>query len=95
MPIRSWLWNGACERRGKRKENMGFFNKNKKETRVQTIQGLERLFLQNNSDVLYVVAKKGSNIRKICTLEEYEKGIVEVHNEEGKRVMITLQSVSR
>ena len=74
---------------------MGFFSKNKKEPQVEVIHGLERLFLQNNSDILYVVAKKGSNIRKICTLDEYEKGIVQVHNEEGKRVMITLQSVSR
>jgi len=74
---------------------MGFFSKNKKDVRVEVIHGLERLFLQNNSDILYVVAKKGSNIRKICTLEEYEKGIVQVHNEDGKRVMITLQSVSR
>ncbi|MCL2663640.1 MAG: hypothetical protein FWE83_10010 [Oscillospiraceae bacterium] len=74
---------------------MGFFNKKKIKPQVEVIHGLERLFLQNNSDVLYVVAKKGSNIRKICTLEEYEKGIVQVHNEEGKRVMITLQSVSR
>jgi hypothetical protein len=74
---------------------MGFFKKEKRETKVEVIRGLERLFLQNNSDVLYVVAKKGSNIRRICTLEEYEKGIVQVHNEDGKRVMITLQSVSR
>jgi len=41
------------------------------------------------------VAKKGSNIRRICLLEEYEKGIVEVRGEDGKKVMITLQSVSR
>jgi len=74
---------------------MGFFSKDKKEPQTEVIRGLERLFLQNDSDILYVVAKKGGNIRKICTLEEYEKGIVEVHNEEGKRVMITLQSVSR
>jgi len=74
---------------------MGFFKKDKTEHRIEVIRGLERLFLQNNADVLYVVAKKGANIRQICTLEEYEKGIVEVHNEEGKRVMITLQSVSR
>jgi len=74
---------------------MALFGKNKKEHRIEVIYGLERLFLQNDMDVLYVVAKKGSNIRKICLLEEYEKGIVEVHNEEGKRVMITLQSVSR
>jgi len=75
---------------------MGLFGKNKVESRVETIYGLERLFLQNDgADTLYVVAKKGPNIRRICLLEEYEKGIVEVHNEEGKRVMITLQSVSR
>ena len=75
---------------------MGLFGKNKVETRVEVIKPLERLFLQNDGkDVLYVVAKKGSKIRQICLLEEYEKGIVEVHNEEGKRVMITLQSVSR
>ena len=73
---------------------MGLFS-NKKEHRIEVIHGLERLFLQNDADVLYVVAKKGSSIRKICLLEEYEKGTVEVHNEEGKRVMITLQSVSR
>jgi len=73
---------------------MGLFSK-KIEPRIEVIHGLERLFLQNVSDVLFVVAKKGSNIRQICTLEEYEKGIVEVHNEDGKRVMITLQSVSR
>jgi len=75
---------------------MGFFKKIKIERRVETIYGVEKLFLQNDGkDTLYVVAKKGPNIRRICLLEEYEKGIVEVHNEEGKRVMITLQSVSR
>jgi len=74
---------------------MGFFSKNKKEPQIEVINNLERLFLQNDADILYVVAKKGANIRKICTLEEYEKGIIEVHNEDGKRVMITLQSVSR
>ena len=73
---------------------MSFF-KGKTEPRIEVIYGLERLFLKNYSDVLYVVAKKGSNIRQICELDEYEKGTVEVHNEEGKRVMITLQSVSR
>jgi len=75
---------------------MGLFNKNKIERRVETIYGVEKLFLQNDGkDTLYVVAKKGSNIRRICLLDEYEKGIVQVHNEEGRRVMITLQSVSR
>jgi len=75
---------------------MGLFSKNKKEHRIETIHGLERLFLQNDGkDTLYVVAKKGPNIRRICLLEEYEKGIVEVRGEDGKRVMITLQSVSR
>jgi len=75
---------------------MGLFSKNKIETRVEVIQPLERLYLQNDGkDVLYVVAKKGGNIRQICLLDEYEKGLVEVHNEDGKRVMITLQSVSR
>jgi len=73
---------------------MGLFGK-KKEPRIEVTHGLERLFLMNENDVLFVVAKKGSNIRKICSLDEYEKGIVEVHNEDGKRVMITLQSVSR
>ena len=75
---------------------MGLFGKNKTERRIETIYGVERLYLQNDGkDTLYVVAKKGPNIRRICLLEEYEKGIVEVHNEEGRRVMITLQSVSR
>jgi len=74
---------------------MGFFSKESKKPHIEVIHGLERLFLKNEADVLYVVAKKGSNIRNICTLDEYEKGTVEVHNEEGKRVMITLQSVSR
>jgi len=70
--------------------------KNKKNTRIETIQKLERLYLQNDgTDILYVVAKKGPAIRRICLLDEYEKGIVEVRDEEGKRVMITLQSVSR
>jgi len=73
---------------------MGLFSK-KKEPRIEVIYGLERLFLMNENDILFVVAKKGTDIRKICELDEYEKGIVEVHNEEGKRVMITLQSVSR
>ena len=73
---------------------MGFFSK-KKEVRVEVIYGLERLFLKNYDDTLFVVAKKGNDIRKICELDEYEKGTVEVHNEDGKRVMITLQSVSR
>ena len=75
---------------------MGLFNKNKIEKRIEVIEQLERLFLQNDgNDVLYVVAKKGPNIRRLCLLTEYEQGIVEVHNGEGKRVMITLQSVSR
>ena len=74
---------------------MGLFSKDKREHRIEIIRGLERLYLKNYSDTLFVVAKKGNDIRKICELEEYEKGIVEVHNEEGKRVMITLQSVSR
>jgi len=75
---------------------MGLFSKNKKEHRIETIYGVEKLFLQNDGkDTLYVVAKKGPNIRRICLLEEYEKGIVEVRGEDGKRVMITLQSVSR
>jgi len=74
---------------------MGLFSKSYKCSRVETIYGIERLYLKNYSDVLYVVAKKGPNIRQICTLEEYEKGIVQVHDESGKRVMITLQSVSR
>ena len=69
--------------------------KKTKSTRIEVIRGLERLYLKDYSNVLYVVAKKGSEIRQICQLDEYEKGIVEVHNEEGKRVMITLQSVSR
>jgi len=69
--------------------------KSKKNTRIEVIRGLERLYLKDYSNTLYVVAKRGNDIRQICELEEYEKGIVEVHNEEGKRVMITLQSVSR
>jgi len=73
---------------------MGLFGK-KKEPRVEVIYGLERLFLKNYDDTLFVIAKKGNDIRQICELDEYEKGIVEVHNEDGKRVMITLQSVSR
>ena len=73
---------------------MGLFGK-KKETHIEVIYGLERLFLMNENDVLFVVAKKGSDIRKICELDEYEKGTVKVHDEDGKRVMITLQSVSR
>jgi len=75
---------------------MGLFSKTKFNKRVEIIEPLERLFLQNDGkDVLYVVAKKGPNIRRLCLLDEYEKGIVEVHNEDGRRVMITLQSVSR
>jgi len=73
---------------------MGLFSK-KKEPHIEVIHGLERLFLMNEADVLYVVAKKGSEIRKICELDEYEKGTVKVQDENGKRVMITLQSVSR
>jgi len=73
---------------------MGLFSK-KKEPQIEVIYGLERLFLKNYDDILFVVAKKGNEIRQICQLIEYEKGIVEVHNEDGKRVMITLQSVSR
>jgi len=74
---------------------MGIFSKSKFVSRVETVYGIERLYLKNYSDVLYVIAKKGPNIRQICTLDEYEKGIVQVHDESGKRVMITLQSVSR
>jgi len=67
----------------------------KKKPRIEVIYGLERLFLKNYSDTLFVVAKRGSEIRKICTLDEYEKGLVVVQNEDGKRAMLTLQSVSR
>jgi len=67
----------------------------KKEPRIEVIYGLERLFLGNYSDILYVVAKRGSEIRKICKLHEYEKGLVVVQHENGKRAMLTLQSVSR
>jgi len=75
---------------------MGIFKKNKIQTRVETIYGLESLFLQNDGkDTLYVVAKRGSNIRRLCLLEEYEKRTVRIQNEKGERVMITLQSVSR
>ena len=74
---------------------MGLFKKSKPPTRVEKIYGIERLYLKNYNDVLYVIAKKGPNIRQICTLDEYEKGIVQVHDESDKRVMITLQSVSR
>ena len=73
---------------------MGLFTK-KVEYHIETIYGLERLYLKSYPDALYVIAKKGDEIRQICTLDEYEKGIVRVFNEEGKRVMITLQSVSR
>jgi len=73
-----------------------FRKKEKIQRRVETIYGLEQLFLQNDGkDTLYVVAKRGSSIRRICLLEEYEKRIVKVQNEKGERVMITLQSVSR
>ena len=74
---------------------MGLFKKGKKEKRVEIIYALERLFLKNYNDVLYVVAKKGENIRQLCELDDYESGVVEVRSEDGKRVMITLQSVSR
>ena len=78
---------------------MGLFKKNKVQygpRRVEIIYGLEQLFLQNDGkDTLYVVAKRGSNIRRICLLKEYENRTVEVQNEKGERVMITLQSVSR
>jgi len=69
--------------------------KKKSKSRIEVIHGLERLYLKDYSNTLYVIAKKGDNIRQVCLLEEYEKGIVEVHDEDGKRVMITLQSVSR
>jgi len=75
---------------------MGLFKKKiLGKSRVEVVYGLERLYLKNYSDTLYVIAKKGSDIRQICTLDEYESGAVEVHSEAGKRVMITLQSVSR
>ena len=67
----------------------------KKEPRTEVIYGLERLFLKNYSDTIFVVAKKGNEERKICKLDEYEKGLVVVQHENGKRAMLTLQSVSR
>ena len=67
----------------------------KKEPRIEVIHGLERLFLGNYSDTLFVVAKRGNEIRKICELHEYEKGLVIIQHEDGKRAMLTLQSVSR
>ena len=74
---------------------MGFFSKENKSPRIEVIYGLERLYLKSYDDALYVVAKKGNEIRQICVLEDYESGAVQVQNEDGKKIMITLQSVSR
>jgi len=68
--------------------------RSKKSTRVEEIFGLERLRLRSVDNILIVVAYKGSEERKICDLDEYESGQVVVEKD-GKRVMLTLQSVSR
>jgi len=70
------------------------FNKKASNPRVETVHGLERLYLRNHSDTVVVVAYDGKNERKICDLTEYENGQVIVEKN-GKRVMLTLQSVSR
>ena len=73
---------------------MGLFKKDKNAPRVEVIHGLERLVLRNYSDTVVVVAFDGKDERKICDLYEYEHGHVVVEKD-GKRVMLTLQSVSR
>jgi len=67
----------------------------KKNPRIEIISNRERLYLRNYSYVVVVVAAGGAEERKICDLEEYNKGFVKVQREDGKRVMLTLQSVSR
>ena len=67
----------------------------KKNPRVELISDRERLYLRNYSDVVVVVAAGGLEERKICDLDEYNKGLVKVQRENGKPVMLTLQSVSR
>lgn len=71
-----------------------FKSKKLKKKRTEEIFGLERLRLRSVDDVLIVVAYKGQEERKICNLDEYESGQVVVVKD-GKRVMLTLQSVSR
>ena len=72
-------------------EKLGFC---KKKSRTVEIFGLERLRLRDYDGTLVVVAYKGQEERRICDLYEYENGIVIVVKD-GKRIMITLQSVSR
>ena len=67
----------------------------KKNPRIEIISNRDRLYLKNYLDVVVVVAAGGHEERKICDLDEYNKGFVKVHRENGKRVMLTLQSVSR
>ena len=67
----------------------------KKNPRIEIISDRERLYLKNYSDVIVVVAAGGGEDRKICDLDEYNKGLVKVQRENGKHVMLTLQSVSR
>ncbi|MCL2426649.1 MAG: hypothetical protein FWD05_09975 [Oscillospiraceae bacterium] len=70
------------------------WKKAKKSSRVEEIFGLERLRLRSVDNILIVVAYKGQDERKICNLDEYESGQVVVIKD-GKKVMLTLQSVSR
>jgi len=67
----------------------------KKNPRIEIVSNRERLYLRNYSDVVVVVAAGGNEERKICDLDEYNKGLVKVQRENGKPVMLTLQSVSR
>ena len=67
----------------------------KKNPRIEIVSNRERLYLRNYSDVVVVVAAGGHEERKICDLDEYNKGLVKVQRENGKPVTLTLQSVSR
>jgi len=70
------------------------WGKIKKSSRTEEIFGLERLRLRSVDNILIVVAYKGQEERRICTLDEYESGQVVV-KKDGKKIMLTLQSVSR
>jgi len=67
---------------------------NNKKARVVEINARERLGLRSLDGTVYIVAYTGKEERTICARDDYDKGLVKVY-QDGKRVMITLQTVSR
>ena len=77
---------------------MGIFfgksKKGKKKPRDVQINTGERLGLRTVDGITYIVAYKGNDETTICERDDYDNGYVKIY-QDGKRVMITLQTVSR